>query len=484
MHGRFPAHALPLFILAASSPVDAGQPPCDPYQIATISADDAGVGDIFGYAVSIDSNLAIIGAYQDDDAGSSSGSAYIFRNVGGVWQQVAKLTASDGAPGDAFGYSVAISNGIAVVGAHSGDDSEVFDSGAAYVFREIDGEWEQVAKLTAADAAYVDRFGVSIAIDGNTVVVGATHDDDGGPASGSAYVFGLVDSEWQQIAKLTASDGDSTDHFGISVSISGTTIVVGADSDENGGALRGSAYVFQQIAGTWQQVAILIAFDAASGNLFGHSVSLDGDTALVGAYGTTAGTTLGGAGSAYIFQEINGLWQFVAKLTASDGAYSDWFGHSVSLRGGIAVVGAPQDDDAGSNSGSIYVFRDVNGVWQQVDKLIGNGTAPADAFGYSVSLSGNTVIAGAHGNDAFGVTSGAAHLFRLRCIDPLHPIGDLNCDGLVNLSDLNPFTLALTNLPGYATEFPECDLHNANVNGDDSVDGNDISAFVALLLAP
>ena len=230
--------------------------------------------------------------------------------------------------------------------------------------------WTQVAKLTADDGAASDGFGISVSIDGDTVVVGAHADDDKGSQSGSAYVFTRdaasdLASGWTHVAKLTADDGAAYDEFGYSVSIDGDTVVIGANKDRDKGINSGSAYVFTRatasdLASGWTQVAKLTADDGAADDYFGSSVSIDGDTVVIGAKcDDDKGDK---SGSAYVFtrataSDLASGWTQVAKLTDVDGAASDIFGYSVSIGGGTVVIGAYEDDDKGSNSGSAHVFQ-------------------------------------------------------------------------------------------------------------------------------
>ena len=193
--------------------------------------------------MSISGDTALVGAFGDDDAGYETGSAYIFVRTGNSWSQQAKLTANDAAAHDYFGVSVSISSDTAVIGA-DGDDDAGDSSGSAYIFVRTGNSWSQQAKLTASDAAAGDSFGESVSISGDTALVGALYDDDGGDGSGSTYVFVRTGNSWSQQAKLTASDGAAHDLFGFSVSISGDTALVGALYDDDGGDDRGSAYVF------------------------------------------------------------------------------------------------------------------------------------------------------------------------------------------------------------------------------------------------
>src|SRR5210317_1801977 len=297
-----------------------------------ITASDGAAEDIFGNSVAIGSGRIVIGAYQDDDNGTNSGSAYIFDLDG---TQLAKITASDGAADDNFGDSVAIGSDRIVVGAYNDDDNGS-NSGSAYIF-DLDGT--QLAKITASDGAGGDNFGSSVAVGSGRIVVGAKGDDD---FKGSAYIFDL---DGTQLAKITASDGASSDYFGSSVAVGNGRIVVGAYQDDDNGSNSGSAYIFD-LDGT--QLAKITASDGAGGDNFGSSVAVGSGRIVVGAKGDDDFK-----GSAYIF-DLDGTQ--LAKITASDGASSDYFGSSVAVGNGRIVVGAYQDDDNGSNSGSAYIF--------------------------------------------------------------------------------------------------------------------------------
>ncbi|MFQ5741652.1 MAG: FG-GAP repeat protein [Acidobacteriota bacterium] len=301
----------------------------------------------------------------------------------------AKLTARDGAAGDRFGFSVARSGDTVVVGAQLNDDGGR-DSGSAYVFQRTGTTWSQQAKLTARDGAAGDRFGASVALSGDTIVVGALGDDDGGRSSGSAYVFQGSGRSWSQQAKLTASDGAARDRFGDSVALSGDTIVVGARSDDDAGRDSGSAYVFQRNGTTWSQQAKLTARDGAAGDLFGDSVALSGDTVAVGVrFDDDAGSS---SGSAYIFQRSERSWSQQAKLTASDGAAGDGFGTSVALSGDTVAVGAFGDDDAGSSSGSAYVYELMRNVPFDVFIIERARVELRDATKYRLEVRGRFVL--------------------------------------------------------------------------------------------
>ena len=281
------------------------------------------------------------------------------------------------------------------------------DGGATY---------SQVAKLTAGDAAASDWFGRSVALDGGTIVVGADDDDDGGTDSGSAYIFRTDDggATYGQVAKLTASDAAAGDSFGVSVAIDGDTIVVGARFAGTGGAV----YVFRTSDGgaTYGQVAKLTASDAAAGDIFGFDVAIDGATIVIGARGKDSYT-----GSAYVFRTTDGgaTYGQVAKLTASDASSGDDFGLSVAIGGSTVVVGAYCDDDGGTDSGSAYAFRTTDGWDTHTEiKLTASDAAAGDRFGMSVATDGNSVAVGAYYKDD---QTGAAYVFTLPALPSSQP---------------------------------------------------------------
>jgi hypothetical protein len=376
-----------------------------------LTALDATAGDRFGWSVALSDDTAVIGADGDDDAGSVSGSAYVFeRSQGGAWNEVQKLIASDAAAEDSFGQSVSISGDTAVIGADGNDDAGP-SSGSAYVYERNQGgadNWGEVRKLTASDAAVMDYFGYSVAISGDAVVVGAFWEDEAAEDAGAAYVYernrGGADN-WGEVRKLIASDAAAGDSFGVWVAVSGGTVVVGAPYDDDAGYASGSAYIYVASDCDWVEQAKPVASDAAAEDLFGYSVAISADTLVIGAPGDNdAGSD---SGSAYVVERNHGgadNWGEVLKLTASDAAAGDLFGRSVAVSGGTVVVGAPLNDDW---SGSVYVFERNHGGadnWGEVQKLAVTGGPAQAAFGKSVGLSGDTAVVG---------TRNAIHVFEL-----------------------------------------------------------------------
>ncbi len=326
-------------------------------QVAKLLPNDGAAADRFGYAVSVSGDYALIGAFEDDE----SGSAYIFEsNEMGVWNQVAKLLPDGDGVGDFFGFSVSISGDIAVVGARLDDDNGD-DSGSAYVFeKDQTGYWQETAKLLANDGSASDVFGYSVSVSGNRILIGASGDDDNGGGSGSAYVFEKdVSGNWLQNAKIIANDGAASDFFGWSVSLSSNTALVGAFGDDDNGNNSGSAYIFENDSdGNWLQTAKILPDDGADSDQFGQSVSISGKTAFIGSrYDDDNGSS---SGSAYVFEK-NGSenWVQTAKLLADDGQQGDQFGRSVAISGNAALTGAYRDNDNGDNAGSAYLFSEV-----------------------------------------------------------------------------------------------------------------------------
>jgi FG-GAP repeat len=326
-----------------------------------LEASDAGAFDLFGSSVAISGETVVVGAIGDAGAaGAAQGSAYVFVRSGGIWSQQQKLEASDAGAGDEFGSSVAISGETVVVGAQRDTGAAGVFQGSAYVFVRSGGIWSQQQKLEASDAAAFDLFGSSVAISGEIVVIGAVFGDGAADIDqGSAYVFARSGGVWSQQQKLEASDAALFDGFGQSVAISGETVVVGAFADTGAaGVAQGSAYVFVRSGGVWSQQQKLEASDAAEGDWFGFSVAISGETVVVGA-SLDSGAAGVFQGSAYVFVRSGGVWSQQQKLEASDAGTVDWFGNSVAISGETVVVGAFRHDDAARLSfeqGSAYVF--------------------------------------------------------------------------------------------------------------------------------
>jgi hypothetical protein len=362
-----------------------------------LMASDAAANDDYGRAVSVSGHIALIASPYDDDAGSFSGSAYLADVATG--QELFKLTASDAAADDKFGTAVAIRGNTAIVGSPYDDDT-FSSAGSAYLFNVATGQ--QSLKLTASDPATEDYFGAAVAVGGGRALVGAYGEDDGGSMAGAAYVFDVTNG--RELAKLTASDAWADDRFGVSLALSGNMALIGANGNDDAGAGSGSAYLFNL---TTSQETKLTAGDAAAGDSFGESVAISGSLALVGAPSDDDAGPGSNSGSAYLFNATTG--QQLMKFTASDAVADHRFGYAVAISGDLALIGAFYDDDVANNAGAAYLFDVTTG--QELAKLTASDGAASDYFGYSLDLSGNTALIGAFLNDERASGAGAAYVY-------------------------------------------------------------------------
>jgi uncharacterized repeat protein (TIGR01451 family) len=345
-----------------------------------------GTGEnFFGFSVAISGETALVGAKGADRA-------YVFVRSGTTWTQQAILT---GPANTYFGFSVAISGDTALVGAYLQTVGANSSQGSAYIFTRSGTTWIQQQELTASDGAASNYFGRSVALSGDTALVSArNHTVGANSGQGSAYVFTRSGATWTEQQELTASDGAAGDWFGSSVSLSGDTALVGAILDTVGlNSQQGSAYVFTRSGATWTQQQQLTASDGTAGDRFGFSAALSGDTAIVGGSSDTVGAiTL--QGSAYVFTRSGTTWAQQQQLTASDGASGDQFGYSVALLGDTALVGAYYDDVLYGDQGSAYFFVRNGTTWTQQTRLTASDATAFEMFGGSVALDGNTALVG------------------------------------------------------------------------------------------
>jgi len=349
-------------------------------QQAKLLASDPADSDFFGFSVALsgDSNTAVIGSVNEDTSPTTNnGAIYFFTRSGSTWTQRQKILANDALTDDNIGHAVSLSSdgGIAVIGSRHINAEGVFDTGGVYVFTRSGNTWTQQQKIIASDTVTDDRFGQSVSIsrDGTTLIVGANQEDTGANSNnGAAYFFNInpnatfsvsPPTDAVEIQKLLASDRAGTDQFGYSVAISidGNTAIVGAvTEDTSPNSNNGAAYVYIRSSGVWAEQAKLLASDAASSENFGQSValSLDGNTAIVGAYGEDTSPN-SDQGAAYVFTRSGSTWTEQAKLLASDPANTDYFGWRVALSadGNTALVHAYfEDTSPNTNNGAVYVF--------------------------------------------------------------------------------------------------------------------------------
>lgn len=385
------------------------------------AGDRDGNGDTFGSSVAINGDTLVIGARLEDgnnDDTLSSGAVYVFIKVNGQWVEQAYLTASNSSNDLRFGQSVAISGDTLIVGAHL-EDTSANDSGAVYVFTRSSNIWTEQTILKASNPANGDNFGYSVDINGNSIVVGAYTEDgaDNGTQddAGAAYVFTGSGAIWSEQAYLQASNIGSGDNFGISVAINSDTVVVGASS-ENGADNGmqddvGAAYVFVRSGVNWSQQAFLGASNTQAKDNFGISVDISGDSIVVGAFledGIDNGTQ-DNSGAAYVFTRTGVSWSEQALLKSFNVGTDDSFGNAVSIDGETILVGAifedgdginGVDNNATENSGAAYLFTRSMNTWTQQSYIKASNTDIQDEFGHAVALSGNNIIVSAPGEDS------------------------------------------------------------------------------------
>lgn len=458
-------------------------------ELATLRASDGAPADQFSQSTAISGDVLVIGAPEEDNAaGSSAGAAYVYRRAAGVWSQEQKLTPLDANGGDDFGFSVAVLADIIVVGAPRDDDLGG-SSGSAYVFRFDGSTWTQQAKLLAADGGTNDRFGQAVSINNGAIVVGAPQEDSVQNNAGAAYVFRNSGSNWPPEQKLTAPDLDDFAQFGRSVAIDGDTAIVGAWQAEPAGTfLVGAAYVFRRSGVTWTLEQKLTASNAADFRWFGVSVAISGDDALVGAFGDRA-NDLSESGGAYFFERVGGVWNETQNVHASDAEANDRFGWSVALQGENAVIGA-------SAAAEAYWFTRNGGVWAQQAGLESADPGLDASFGQAVAIDGSDVVVGDPfgGGNGFAVTFelgsiDSDHDGTPDCTDGCpddanktapgacgcgtpEAVGDLDGNGAVNLADL---AVLLSNFGTPSGAAPS----EGDIDNDGDIDLADLSVMLA-----
>ncbi len=360
---------------------------------------DPDPGANYGTTVAVSGLRAVVGAPIDDDVGA----AYVYVRTPSGWEFERKLSASDPGFNDRFGISVAIDDDVIVVGA-SNDTTPLAAQGSAYVFERSGTTWTQTAKLLANDAAANDAFGIAVDVEDGTILVGAWNTTQGG----AAYAFENVLGGWSQTDKLTPLDPGSSDFFGASVSLSGDRALIGSPLEDQAQQDAGAVYFFTRSGSTWSQAQKLTALDAVPFAQFGYTADLDGGSAVVGAFAD--GTPLSGQrGAAYFYDDNGSSFTFTTKVRPLDNATGDQFGVSVALDDETAIVGAYLDDDAAQDSGSAYVYRRSPSGWQEAEKLRASDPSLSDWFGYDVAVDADVFVAGALQNDAPDADSGSAY---------------------------------------------------------------------------
>lgn len=396
---------------------------------AKLALTDGVPGDHFGISISLLGNTALVGAEADD---ADKGSAFLFRDLDtaiGIITESAKLTASDRMENDSLGHSVSLWGNTALIGAYDDDGIR----GSAYFFRRLDtaaGTITEDVKLTASERAGSDYFGYHVSLWGDTALAGAYGDDSN---RGAAYLFrnlGTATGSITENVKLTASDGAAGDYFGSPVCLLENTALIGASMKDSH---RGAAYLFRSLGsapGTATEAVKLHASDGVAGDYFGSPVSLFGTTALIGAYGRDSGK-----GSVYFFRDLgtaSGTVTESVRLAASDGVAGDYFGGSVSLQGGTALVGVEAHD---FHRGAAYLFLNLDtatGTVMENVKLTASDGGANDYFGASVALDGGQFLIGAMLAEGSTLNSGSVHTGRVSTFTIMDDAGGVTraTDGL------------------------------------------------------
>ncbi|GJM21322.1 MAG: hypothetical protein DHS20C15_12370 [Planctomycetota bacterium] len=377
-----------------SAPMAAAQA-VDVTEQATVRAATPAAFAGLGRSLALNGNLALAGAPGVAPNEPSQGSAVLFEVTNGSWSELQELSPSGSSPTKSFGCSVAASNNTMIVG-----DSLADDCGAVYVFTRAGPEstiWSQQARLLPADGAPFDRFGSAVAISGNTALIGAPLDDDGGDRTGSAYVFVRTGNSWTQQAKLHAAVPEAEARFGSAVALDGNQALIGAPHATFPNNFPGFARVFMRTGSVWNGVADLQPSTALAGDGFGTSVALNAGQALVGApYHDAHGSQ---SGAAFVYEFVAGNWVERATLLDANGASGDQAGQAVATVGGVAFVGAPYVDNTKADTGRLHVWQRVNGSWQQRSSVEPTTADGGDAFGQAVAASSSRLIVGSPGDD-------------------------------------------------------------------------------------
>jgi len=436
---------------------------CEASEADQTSASDGVFGIRFGASTDIDGNRLIVGAPDADDL---SGAVYIYDFDGSSWSEQPKLLATDTQVDDQYGYSVAIDGNVAVVGAPHHAHTQ-FWQGAAYVFRFDGKSWTQEQELLASDAGVGHFFGWSVAIDGDAIVVGAFNAN----GMGAAYVFRYNESTWYAETLLTASDAATDDRFGLSVDINADTVLVGAPRNDDNAVNSGSVYIFSWLSGIgWGNEVKVNASDAAAGDMLGTSVSLSADVAILAANNDETGWD---TGAAYMFRKVGTTWMQEQKLIAPVGTPApSEFAFAVAVDGDVAMVTAVIDDGAMSRTGTAYVYAFNGSSWTEQAKLMAANGVTDDLHGWSVALAGPIAIVGAAGVDDY---EGSAYIYDGlgdgmpdQCQAVPCP-WDLGADGTVGINDFLELLAAWGTDPGGPPDF----------DGDQDVGINDFLELLA-----
>ncbi len=358
----------------------------------------------YGVATAVDGDTLVVGANSHEGGRAWAGAVYVFTRQGDNWVLQAKLTADRPAVGQFFGWTVDLSGNTLVVGA-PGDRQNGIQAGAAYVFTRSGSTWSQQAQLVGLDTAAYDEFAVDVAIEGDTIAIGAYLNDQNGNDAGAAYIFTRNGTTWSQQAKIVPNDPAANAWFGSELALDNETLAVSAIY--GGPAGKGAAYLFTRSGTSWSQQAKVSASDGTAGDTFGFALALQGDTLVASATAYQSGS--GFPGAVYLFERQGSTWSEQQKLAPADVGDDTTFGFgaSVAIDGDTILVGADGDDAMAVDAGSVYPYQWDGSSWTQQQKLYSLDPQAGEAFGTHVSLHGATYVIGANSEKFSPVPDGA-----------------------------------------------------------------------------
>ena len=382
-------------------------------QVGTLAPNGMSAQDLAGFSVAQEGNRAVLGnRFADVGAVQDQGSATVFERIGGTWQETATLVASDGAAFDEFGWELTLQGDVIVIGAPEDDDAG-FGSGSAYVFVYDGSSWTQTQKLVPTSHSFGDVFGVDLDLDGNRLVVGScqkTSFDTFGFGTGVVTVFEDQGAGFVEVASLTASDARDGSFFGNSVELEDTTLMIGSEGDDDVAPNAGAAYWFELEGGSWIEKQQFRPGTTVAGDFFARRTALDGTRFVAGAETRTVGGA-SSAGVAFVFEfdTTSDQWLEAAVLQGPAAVANAHFGASCEVDGDLIVVGAPGPEDVTQTAGSLSVF-DASLGYAEVATFVAPATSPGDAFGRSIAADGSVWLASAPASPG----GGAAFLYDLR----------------------------------------------------------------------
>ena len=336
---------------------------------------------------------------------------FVLTGVAAAQSPQGSLTGSTILTNEMFGSSVAIDGDTAIIGAifHEGVG---INSGVAYIFERTGTTWSESVELLSSDEDEDDRFGWSSALSGDLAVVSARYNADAGYGSGSAYVFERVAGVWSETAKLVASEEKNNDFFGNSITVDGNTIVVGSTGQDGVQFDSGAAYVFEKVGGVWTQTSILKSDSPQMGDNLGSRLSLNDADGYLAVSARGIDGVAANVGGVFVYERVGGVWSQAALLTPADGGTSDIFGSSVSIDGNTLAIGSALHDGNGTDAGAVYMYERIAGTWTFTQKIVATNGVTLDYFGASVSVSGDNLLLGAWGDDGAGFNVGRVYKYQ------------------------------------------------------------------------